>query len=116
MPGIAGGKLFIGEDSVVFWGDRHNRGTGLYDSNLGSYVNDATVTFVLKDSGGNFVGSGSGNCSYVTDTNGVYEGVLEDGVALTEGGVYYLEVTATASSDRIGFRRLRYTAQYHGAE
>ena len=115
MPGIRGGRLFIGEDSIVFWGDRHIPNSGLYDNNLEQFINNATVTFVLKDSAGSAVSGASGTLSYVTGTKGVYEGSLEDGVSLTENSTYYLEITATASSDRIGFRRIQFTAVYHGA-
>ncbi len=53
--------------------------------------------------------------TYVTGTQGCYRGTLEDGVSLTENGTYYLEITASASGDRVGFRRLQFIAQYHGA-
>jgi len=114
--GIRGGQLFIGEDNIIFWGDRHVPYSGLYDNSTESFVNDATVTATLKDSAGSAV-SGASNISlsYVSGTNGVYEGVLEDGVSLTENSTYYLEITATASNDRVGFRRIKYTAAYHGA-
>lgn len=116
MAGIRGGNLYIGEDSIVYWGDRDAPGSGLYDNNLRSFVNDATVAFVLKNSAGSAVSGASGSMTYVTGTQGVYEGVLEDGVSLTDGSTYYLEITATGSSDRIGFRRFGFTAQYHGAD
>ena len=73
------------------------------------------VTFILKNSAGSAVSSGSGTCSYVTGSKGCYIGVLEDVVSLTENNTYYLELTATASNDRIGFRRITYTAKYHGS-
>lgn len=115
--GIRGGELFIGEDNVVYWGDRDTPNSGLYDTVLGSFVNDATMTFTLKDSGNLAVSGASGvSMTYVTGTQGVYEGVLEDGVSLTENSTYYLEITATASGDRIGFRRIAYKATYHGAD
>ena len=116
MPGLRGGNLFIGEDNLVFWGDRRIPMSGLYDNNLEQFINDATVTFTLKDSAGSAVSGASGiSMSYVTGSKGVYEGVLEDGVSLTAGSTYYLEITATASGDRVGFRRIPYTAAYHGA-
>lgn len=116
MPGIAGGRLYIGQDNIVFWGDRGVPNSGLYDNNLEQFINNATITFTLKDSGGSAVsGASSVSMSYVTGTKGVYEGVLEDAVSLTENSTYYLEITATASGDRVGFRRIPYTAVYHGA-
>jgi hypothetical protein len=115
MPGLRGGQLYISEDNIVFWGDRDVPESGLYDNSQRCFVNDATVTFQLKNSAGTAVSGGSGTCTYVTGSQGCYEGVLEDGVSLTENAVYYLEVTATGSSDRIGFRRMQYAAIYHGA-
>lgn len=117
MPGIRGGKLYINEDAIVYWGDRDTPGSGLYDNSTRSFVNDAAVTFTLYQSDGTTaVSGGSGTCTYVTGSNGCYEGVLEDGVTLTSGTTYILEILATASSDRIGRRRITYTAAYHGAE
>lgn len=116
MPGIQGGKLYIGEDNIVFWGDRDTPNSGLYDNNLRSFINDATVTFTLKDSSNSAVSGANGiSMSYITGTSGVYEGTLEDGVSLTENSTYYLEITATASGDRVGFRRIQFVAQYHGS-
>ena len=118
MPsGIRGGNLYIGEDNVVFWGDTDIPGSGLYDTVTKSFVNDATMTFTLKNSAGSAVsGASAVSMTYVTGSQGCYRGVLEDGVSLTENSTYYLEITATGSSDRIGFRRIEYTARYHGAD
>jgi hypothetical protein len=116
MPGLRGGKLYISQDNVVYWGDRQSKDSGLYDTVTETFVNDAAVTFLLKDSAGSTVANSSGTASYVTGTKGVYEGVLEDNVSLTAGSTYYLEITATASSDRIGFRRIQYEAEYRGAD
>lgn len=118
MPtGIQGGQLFIGQDNTVFWGDRAIPNSGLYDNNLEQFVNNATVTFTLKDSAGSAVsGATAVSMSYVTGTKGVYEGTLEDGVSLTENSTYYLEITATASGDRVGFRRISFQALYRGAQ
>lgn len=117
MAGIRGGELYIGEDSLVYWGDPDDRTSGLYDRNLGAYVNDATMTFTLKNSAGTAVSGASAiSMSYISGTEGCYSGVLEDGVSLTENSTYYLEITATGSGDRIGFRRLTFVAKYHGAE
>ncbi len=117
MIGIRGGKLYIGEDAIVFWGDKYTPNTGLYDTVTGSYDNSAAVSFILYQSDGTTaVSGGSGSCTYVTDTQGCYEGVLEDGVTLTANTTYVLQVLATGSSDRIGRRRVSYIAQYHGAD
>lgn len=114
--GIRGGNLYIGEDCLVLWGDPAIPGSGLYDNNTGQFVNDATVTFQLYESDGTTAVSGaSGTCSYVTGSQGCYSGVLEDGTSLTENSTYYLQITASASGDRVGLRRLKYVASYHGA-
>lgn len=113
MPGVRGGNLYIGEDNVVYWGDRNVPNSGLFDTVTRSFINDATVTFVLKDSSNVAVSGASGTCTYVSGSQGCYEGVLEDGVSLTANSTYYLELTAAASGDRVGFRRITYVAQYH---
>ena len=122
MPiGLRGGNLYIGEDLLVEWGDTDVPGSGLYDNNLGSFVNDATVTFQLYQSDGTTaVTNASGTCSYVTGSQGCYRGTLEDGtsptITLTSGTTYILQVIATCSGDRIGRRRISYVARYHGSD
>lgn len=117
MSGIRGGQLHIGEDNIVFWGDRDTPGSGLYDRVSGAFINDAVMTFTLKNSAGVAVsGATAVTMDYITGTQGCYYGVLEDGVTLTENATYYLEITATGSGDRVGFRRLEYQAKYHGAD
>jgi len=114
---IRGGNLYVGEDALVEWGDPENPGSGLYDRNTGSFVNDATVTFQLYAADGSTaITNGSGTCAYVSGTLGCYRGVLEDNASITSGTEYVLEVLATASSDRIGRRRIPYTAKYHGSD
>jgi len=117
MPEIAAGRLYISQDNVVFWGDRNIPDSGLYDASLGQFIGDATVVFTLKNSAGSAVsGASAVSMSYISGTKGVYEGILEDGVSLTENATYYLEITATASGDRVGFRRLSFQALYRGAQ
>lgn len=115
MPDIQGGHLYIGQDNRVVWGDREVPNSGLYDTNLERFVNDATVTFRLVDSNNSAVSGSSGTMSYITGSKGLYEGVLEDNVSLSENSTYYLEITASASGDRVGFRRISYVAVYQGA-
>ena len=115
--GIDDGNLFIGEDNIVVWGDQTRPSSGLYDPVVGSFLNSATMTFTLKNSAGSAVTLASAiSMTYITGTNGCYSGILEDGVSLTENATYYLEITATVTSDRVGFRRIEYTARYHGAD
>jgi len=113
--GIQGGQLYIGEDLLVEWGNPAVGGSGLYDNNIGSFVNDATVTWAWKDSANSAVSGGTGTASYIAGSQGCYRGVSEDGVSFTSGSTYYLEVTATGSGDRIGFRRIQYIAKHHGS-
>lgn len=117
MAHIRGGSLYIGQDNLVEWGDVDEQGTGLYDNNLESYDNSATVAFTLYQSDGTTaVSNGSGTCSYITGSQGCYRGTLEDGVSLTSGTTYVLEVLATGSGDRIGRVRISYVAKYRGSD
>lgn len=117
MPGVRSGNLYIGEDNLVEWGDPDIPGSGLYDRNAGVFVNNATMLFTLKNSAESAVsGATAVSMDYVPGTHGCYRGVLEDGVSLTENATYHLEVTATASGDRVGFRRIEYVAKYHGSD
>lgn len=114
---IRGGQLFIGQDNIVFWGDPDDPDSGLYDNKLKRYVNDADVSFVLKDASGDPVDGGAGTMTYVAGSRGRYEGVLEEDVldATDLNLDFFLEITATASGDRVGFRRIKYKAVFQGA-
>jgi hypothetical protein len=84
----------------------------LTNSSSGSFVNSATVTFSLKDAGGNIVGGLSGvSMPYVASSNGRYEGTIPNSTALTLNALYTIEITATASS-LVLFRRLSCVAKY----
>lgn len=98
--------LYISCDNLIEY-------DGMIDEADGSYVNNATVTFALKDSDGNTVSSATGSLSYVSASNGIYQGVIVSSVSLTAGTTYYLEITASSSS-RDDFRRIECKAQYHG--
>lgn len=100
--------LFLGNDTSVEL-------IGLNRSDTDAYVNDATVTFTLKDSNGTAVtGAENISMSYVSSSNGQYRGTLQDTVTLTNGGTYYLEVTATGAGFK-GFWRFECLARYRGA-
>ena len=73
---------------------------GLNDPSSGSFMNDATVTCVLKDSEDATVTGQTFPLSlvYVPDSNGNYSAVLEDTLALTTGGTYTATVTVVSSS------------------
>lgn len=67
-------------------------------SATGAYINDATVTMTLKDSVGASVSGATGlSLTYVTDSNGTYQGTLPYTLTLTAGESYTLEITGTKS-------------------
>jgi hypothetical protein len=84
----------------------------LTNASSGAYVNNATVTFSLKDAGGNIVG-GLSNVSmpYIASSNGRYEGAIPNTTSLTLNALYTIEITATASPIVL-FRRLSCVAKY----
>jgi hypothetical protein len=103
-------RIHIGEDNVVEWLRLRNNITE-------AYVNTATVRATLKDSTGEIIaGAWAVVLSYVAGSNGDYRGTISAAATsgLTDGGTYYLEVTATG--DGTGFRRMQVTATYHGAQ
>lgn len=65
----------------------------------GAYINDAVVSMVLYDANGSAVVGANGLAlTYVTDSNGIYQGTLPSTLTLTAGAVYSLEITATRGS------------------
>lgn len=73
--------------------------TPMTRSSSGAYVNDATVTMTLKDSSDVAVSGASAlPMSYVTDSNGLYQGTLPNTLSLTAGATYTLEISATSGS------------------
>lgn len=100
--------LYIGNDMRVRW-------DAMTDELTGDYINDATVTFTLKDSAGAAVAGASAiPMDYVASSNGRYQEKLSGAIALTDQARYFLEISAS-SSGRVGFRRLACKAQYLGA-
>jgi hypothetical protein len=117
------GNVYIGEDNLIRW-------RGLYDKKTKSYVNDATLTWVFRAANsdgsysatGTLVTSGGGTMELDTQNDGStpsvtgdYIGVIEDDAAFTLGATYWAIVTATASGDRIGSRKVQYVAANHGS-
>ena len=75
--------------------------TPMTRASTGAYVNDASVTMTLKDANGDAVsGASSLSLTYVTDSNGRYQGTIPYTVSLTAGAVYTLEITGTSGSTR----------------
>lgn len=71
----------------------------VYNVSTEAYINNATVTMTLKDLSLNAV-SGASNLSltYVTGSNGKYQGTIPSTVTLTDGATYYLDITITSST------------------
>jgi hypothetical protein len=97
----------IGEDNLVEIDQ-------LQDATDDSNVTDATGNVIVKNTAGGTVISAQ-TMSYVSGTDAKYRAILDaaDTVSLTEGTLYYVDVTL-ASSGRDLFRRLKLKAAYHG--
>jgi len=72
---------------------------GLKNSSSGSFMNDATVTATVKNSGGSAV-SGQAfpvSLSYIAASNGNYHATLENTLSMVEGIIYTATISATSS-------------------
>ena len=89
-------NLYINNDNLLSVENLKNAATGVY-------INDATVSATLKNSSGvNVTGqSWPLTLTFVSSSNGVYRGTLEDGLVLNEGETYTAEITADAGADQI---------------
>ena len=108
MPAlVALDHLPVGSDSVV-------EVTALNDPFSDQFVNTATVTAVLTDLKGVEVAGQNWplDLDYVVGSDGVYRGMLEDGLQLVAGKNYVLWVTADAGADLIKKWRLVLPAKY----
>ena len=99
--------IYINEDNLVLW-------DAMTDGTDSSFVNDATVTYNLTDTGG--TSKATGSLAYVAASAGKYQGTIDkaDAATLSAGTDYVLELTAS-SSGRDGFRRVSVVARYHQA-
>ena len=85
--------------------------TGLHDAVTGQYVNDAEVTAVLTDDGGNVVeGADAIVLAYQDGSDGDYVGQIGHGVALAEGRQYTLTVTACGGEFQLVIKLTRQAA------
>lgn len=101
--------LYVGNDMRVRW-------DAMTDELTGDAINDATVSFTLKDSSNVAVsGATAVSMPYVAASSGRYQAKLAGSVALSNQARYFLEITAT-SAGRVGFRRLACQAQYLGSD
>jgi hypothetical protein len=89
--------ISVGSDNLV-------RLDALTNASDGTFVNDATVSFVLKDATGAVV---QNTTTMTFISNGRYEGTLTHSTSagLTENGLYAVEITATRGLIQL-FRKL----------
>lgn len=98
-------RLYIGEDNIIQW-------AGLHALDATTYINDALVTWSLFHEDDLDEPIALGTLTYVEDSNGTYQGVINEDVELIEDATYYVNVTAE-SDEMNGYRRLKCTAEYH---
>lgn len=101
-------KVYIGNDNLLTVDALTNAATG-------AYVNNATVTATLKDADGTNVSGQTWPLSlaYVSGSNGKYQGVLEDGLDLTEDNratTHTCVIDIDAVGDQVGHFEIPMTA------
>ena len=97
--------ISIGSDNIV-------RLDALTNASSGANINNATVTFTLKDSSGAVVLNNQ-TMTYVAASNGRYEGTIPNGTtaAMAQNAQYSIEITATSGA-LVLFRKLACIAKY----
>jgi hypothetical protein len=97
--------ISIGSDNIV-------RLDALTNASSGAFINNATVTFTLKDASGNPILSNQ-TMTYVAASNGRYEGTIPNGTTATmaQNAQYTIEITATSGA-LVLFRKLACIAKY----
>lgn len=100
-------QLYVGNDHLLTL-------EGVQDAVSGDYLNAATVTATLKTRAGVEVEGDNWpiTLDYVADSDGNYQGVIEDGVEITAGKTYIVEITVDAGGDLIGFWRFPVVATW----
>jgi hypothetical protein len=99
--------LSIGADNLVEWISPQDKVTGA------SIGDDATGTVTVKDSDGAALSLAEDLEATHASSPDRYYATIPNTVDLTEGSVYYVEFTLTASGGTPhGFKRKRYTAGY----
>jgi hypothetical protein len=85
------------------------------DTVADDFINNATVTATVRDQYGQPVGGQSWPITlvYVAESDGVYEGLLEDGMQLSAGRWYTVEITIDAGADLIASLRLTRQARHN---
>ena len=74
--------------------------SSLRNSSSGSFMNNATVTATLKDTGGTNVSGQTFpvTLSYIADSDGNYQMTLDNALSMVEDTTYVATITATSSS------------------
>ena len=76
----------------------------LQNESTGAWINNATVTVSVYDSTSTIVGSAQ-TLTYVTGSNGRYEGTIPYDLGITEGSQYTAKFLAIASAGRRTFAK-----------
>ena len=99
--------LLIGNDLSL-------RVLGLKDADTGDYIDDASVSAIVRDVAGNPVTGAEWpvTLSHVGGSNGDYRGVLQNTMNLREGHTYFVDVTADDGIGNIGFWKFKVPARY----
>ncbi|MER9355555.1 hypothetical protein NKI61_19995 [Mesorhizobium sp. M0514] len=77
---------------------------GLKSAIEDEFVNDATVSVTVKDEAGAEVTGQTWPeaMAYVAVSDGLYRGIIEDGVEMTAGTTYVAHIDVDAGADRVG--------------
>jgi hypothetical protein len=96
---------FVGNTNVV-------EIIGLRDRIAGIYIDDATVTVTVKTAAGaNVSGETWPKAMTYQGGDGHYAASLDDGLALTAGGVFYAHISVTSGS-LVGSWQYRFRPRY----
>jgi hypothetical protein len=96
--------LYVGSDTLITIDKLRNERTGLY-------LNSASVHVTVRDSDLEVVtGADRIALEHVADSDGKYQGIIPNTLALTPEATYYLDVTS--SEQQLRLDRIRCRAQY----
>lgn len=101
-------------DVILIGNDQDIELDGLREYPALTYINDATVTFTIRDRAGNVVAGQTfpATMAYVSMSNGLYRGTLSHNLALTPYQTYIVEIYAAVSNSDVGFWRFERSACY----
>jgi hypothetical protein len=107
-------ELFIDCDNLIVRDNVRDEVTGAF---LTPDDDDAEATFSLLDEDKAEFGGGTYTdvaMTYVADSEGRWEGTLDEAAPIVEGTIYFIKIHVTASSDRQDTMYLRRIAAYKG--